>query len=172
MKTKISFADAASELESLCETIDNLDDIGPLISRLFEEKKESLADSVDRRLRYRYFLESQIAKAEEIELAWNSRKETLQRIRNHLNNHTLMTMKANPGLKFNGALGGFRIQKSPPKLILEESKIAKEYIIEETVTKPDRVAIFSLLKSGIPVEGAHLEQGEHIRITKEISNEN
>lgn len=168
---KISFADAASELEDLCQKIDKAEEIGPLLQSLFEERHESFVDSVDRKIRYRAYLESQINKAMEISEAWQIRANNLSNIKEKLDYLIFNTIKANPNLKFQGRLGGFRLQKSNPKLVIDEKILASQFFIEHKLTKPNRNAILTALDAGETVEGAHLEQGEHLRTTKEISNE-
>jgi hypothetical protein len=168
---KISFVDAASELEELCQKIDNAEEIGPLLQQLFEQRHESFIDSVDRKIRYRAYLESQMQKANHLASVWDSRSHSLAMILSDLNNIIVNTIKANPNLKFQGRLGGFRLQKSPKKLILDEEKLASQFFSEQKITKPNKELIMEYLNCGSEVEGARFEQGEHLRTTKEIANE-
>lgn len=57
----------------------------------------------------------------------------------------------------------FKLQNSAPKLIIDEAKVSDKFKMQITTMVIDKERIKSALKDGIPVEGATLEQGQHIR---------
>ena len=66
--------------------------------------------------------------------------------------------------KFNTDLFSFNVQKNPPTLVIDEGvEILKEYYIPQD-PKLDTATIKEMLKSGVTLDFAHLEQGEGVRI--------
>lgn len=62
-----------------------------------------------------------------------------------------------------GALFSARIQKNPPKVVIDdESAIPAEYTVVERTVRRDQIK--KALQSGEDVPGAHLEQTESLRI--------
>lgn len=166
--SKISFADAAADFERICDTIDNLDEIGPLVTNLFEKRQQTFAEKVDFMLRARWYLESQVEHSHAMIEDFQKRCKALTRSRDSLNQYVLMTMRASPDLEFRGKYGGFRIQKSPKRLVLDETKLPASFFKEEILRKPDKEKILEAIVAGEEISGASQEQGEHVRITKEM----
>lgn len=58
----------------------------------------------------------------------------------------------------------FKLQNSPAAVeMLDETKIPDSYKIVKTVTSVDKKKILEDLKIGVPVDGAELRQGTHVR---------
>lgn len=58
----------------------------------------------------------------------------------------------------------FKLQASPAAAeIIDESKIAESYKVTKTITSVDKKKILEDLKIGVPVEGAVLKVGSHVR---------
>lgn len=59
----------------------------------------------------------------------------------------------------------FKIYKSPPKLVIDDKeKIPEQFLVIKTDVLIDNAALKTELKSGKPMEGAHLESGHYIKI--------
>lgn len=182
MENKITFREAAEDMERLCDQIDDLegDQIGVLVQELLKRSQENLADSVDRRISFIRYCESQEAKAREMRNVWETRLRKFEKLQEKIRLDTLATMKANPGISFSGTDEKFRVQKnSQPKLIhplsvhKEQFEVVEidsfttlmhEYVLEKTVYILDKEALKKDLKSGKNITGSSLEIGEHIRI--------
>lgn len=166
-QNRISFSQAASDLEHICDTIDNLeDDIGPIIEKLFSERIESFSESVDRRIKYIAYLDSQILLCHENEKDWYLRRQRLQKTLNQIKSRTIETIKANPNLKYKGKLGSFVLRKSASVIIDDISLLPQEFVQIKSETIPLKNDIKQSLKSGKPVSGAKLEERENLQITK------
>ena len=73
-------------------------------------------------------------------------------------------MQATGKTKFKTDLFSFNVQKNPPTLVIDdEGNIPAVYYIQQE-PELDTTAIKDLLKSGIKLSFAHLEQGEGVRI--------
>ena len=73
-------------------------------------------------------------------------------------------MQAAGRTKFSTPLFTFAMQKNPPALVVDdENAIPEQYKTIVTKTEIDKAAIKEACKTGT-VEGAHLEQGESLRI--------
>lgn len=58
----------------------------------------------------------------------------------------------------------FKLQNSPAAVeMLDEAKIPDAYKIVKTVTSVDKKKVLEDLKIGVPVDGAELRQGTHVR---------
>lgn len=165
----ISFADAASNLERICQDIEHTDLHGIIEHELeFHSAKESLAANVDRRYSYIQYLQSQIDFAEKERGSWAKRVGTLTAALESIRDHTLNTMLANPGLKFVGHFGGFQATRSAPALeVFDVKKVPSEFkeLKEEYVV--DRASLKNHLIQGGSADGARLTQNMHIRMIKE-----
>lgn len=64
--------------------------------------------------------------------------------------------------KVQGRLFSVAIQKNPPSLIVDESKLDDEYF--KVVKQADNSRIKDLLKAGVKIQGAELVSGESLRI--------
>src|SRR3990167_1395036 len=102
---KISFADAALEVERICDEIEDLEEIDERVSSLFSEAIENLSETVDRRVRFLDYLDSQIKQATENVDIFHHRKKILEKTKDQVKQRTVETIKANPKLKFKGTLG-------------------------------------------------------------------
>lgn len=57
----------------------------------------------------------------------------------------------------------FKLQNNAPKLVIDDTKIPDGFKMQVVTTVVDKERIKSALKDGIPVQGASLEQGQHVR---------
>ena len=56
------------------------------------------------------------------------------------------------------------VQNTKARVVVDEDHLPKKYFVEKVVSKPDKVAIYDLLKAGEVIEGAHLEKNQTLRI--------
>ncbi len=182
LKNKISLYDAAKELEGICAQVDDLegDEIGELVGELLNRARASSVESVDRRIDYIRFAESQAQMAREMRNTWEKRLRTFERVAESIKANTLSIIKTNPGIPFEGSVEKFRVCKNAqPKLIhpltiqryqteiiLPDSftPFLDEYIETKTIHVLNKEALKKDLKAGKEILGAALELGEHIRI--------
>lgn len=87
-------------------------------------------------------------------------ENNIQRIKDALQ----AAMEATGKTKFKTALFGFGIQKNPPSAVLDDEKMIPAWYLIPQDPKIDRAAILKDLKAGKEVPGAHMEQGESLRI--------
>lgn len=67
--------------------------------------------------------------------------------------------------KFQTALHSFRIQKNPPKVVIDKPDIIPEGFLIAQEPKVDTRSLLNYLKDGNVVVWAHLEQSEGLRIS-------
>ncbi len=162
----ISFSEAATNLEAMCLEIDTAEELTAAIQALFKESVQDLEKSVDRRISYIKYAESQIASAKESANQWVRRQRHFESMLEKIKQNTVEVIKANPGVPYNGSLGALKVQKNPaPSLIIEEGDLEKfpsQYL--RTIQTLNRDAVKIDLMSGIEVDGAKLQWGEHLRI--------
>lgn len=167
----ISMSDAARDLEVICEAVTEVDDITPLIAELFESRKLDLAQSVDQRIRWLEYLDSQITHCDKIAKMWADRKSSVQKVLDRIKLKTMEEIKSFSDEKGStvpmvGSLGGFKIVKnSKPTLIVDENDedIKGFYTVEKVETVIDKAALRQDLMNGIKMKAARLHHGEHLR---------
>ncbi len=170
MTDRLSFADAANELENLCQQIDETEEnLGELVSQLFNRAQDTLKDSIDRRIKFIKYAESQIIVAKDMRDEWAHRAQMFEKTIEYIKENTKQVIKMNPGLPMKGNIGGFKLYKnSMPSLhILPGARIPDQYWLYP-MPVIDKVKMRDDLKKDIAVEGAFLEYGEHVRIGLEI----
>lgn len=164
---KLSFSEAAADLEILCEQIDDGADINQLVTQLFNRAQDELKDAVDRRIKFIKYAESQVVIAKEMRDEWAARAKRFEKAMEYIKNNTKEVIKANPNIPYKGTIGGFKLYKnSQPSLkLIDEVFDELDYVkvVEETVFESDRLR--QDLKDGKIVMGASLEYGEHLRIS-------
>lgn len=101
-------------------------------------------------------------KAEETRLS--SKRKSLENNIKRIKDNLFNAMKITGKEKFKTDLFSFGIQKSPAKLVIDDSSLIPEKYYVEQAPKLDEQQLKSDLKSGIECKYAHLEQGEHVRI--------
>lgn len=179
-QAKITLREAASSLETLCEELDDLEKIGPLLEKLFEEKEEDLKKAVDRRIRYFLYLNASIEQAKQMRDAWIKRARILESAKHYIEENTKFIMAGVNGLKFKGDLGELRVQKnSVPTLKIpkELSNIEGKFLEPEQAEslgvykeclklgyKFSSTLVKEKLKDGQDIPGFSLEYGSHVRI--------
>lgn len=182
MHTKLSFRECAEDMERLCDQIDDLEgeELGVLVLELLDRSKHTLQESVDRRIAFIRYCESQEAKARELRNAWEARLRKFEKLTEKIKTDTLETMKANPGVPFHGTHEKFRVQKnSQPKLVhpltlrkeqievveIDEFAPLLDTFIESKIVHVLRKDLLKdAIKQGFKQTGVSLEIGEHIRI--------
>ncbi len=163
----ISFYDAATNLERICEDIDYADDITQELKDVFAEANDNLTTAVDRRISYIKYCESQIDAALNMREEWNDRAKKFQKILERIKLETIDTIKANPNLPYRGEMGKLRVQRnSAPTLCIDEANFApsQNCYIEKISKTLNKQMIIEELKAGNEISGAWLEYGEHLRI--------
>lgn len=162
----ISFAEAATSLEALCAEIDTAPELTEAIKDLFVESVADLEKSVDRRISYIKYAESQIVAAKESAHQWVRRQRHFESMLEKIKQNTVEVIKANPGVPYKGNLGVLKVQKNPaPSVVLADDcleRIPSQYI--RVIQTVNRDAVKEDLKNGIEVAGAKLEWGEHLRV--------
>ena len=73
-------------------------------------------------------------------------------------------MTATGKTKFKTALFSFSVQKNPPSAVLDDEKMLPAWYFIPQDPRIDKASILKDLKDGKEVQGAHLEQGESLRI--------
>lgn len=182
MDKKLSFREAAEEMERLCDQVDDLegDQIGILVIELLNRQQQTMIETVDKRIALLRYCESQEAKAREMRNLWETRLRTFEKFTDNIKSYTLMTIKANPGIPYHGSTEKFRVQKNSQAKLIHPLSVHKEqieivemdcftnaldtYIESKTVYVLNKEALKKDLKSGKEIFGTSLETGEHIRI--------
>lgn len=160
----ISLHEAASNLERICDTIDSVDDISAELQSAFAEAGQDLASSVDRRISYIKYCESQIDAARNMREEWDDRAKKFETILDRIKQDAIAAIKANPNLPYKGMLGKLRVQKnSTPYLVLDPDFDIMPYVVK-LEPRIDRSEIIKALKEGKEVPHAKLEYGEHLRV--------
>jgi predicted RNA-binding protein with RPS1 domain len=95
----------------------------------------------------------------------SDRAEKLKKQHKNLKEYLFESMDVTGKIKFKTALFNFSIQNNPPAVsILDESLIADEFKISETIVKLDKRAIMERLKNKEIITGAELTQGRKLVI--------
>lgn len=109
-------------------------------------------------------LEGEAVKLKTEETRLLSKRKSLENNIKRIKDNLFNAMKITGKKKFKTDLFSFGIQKSPAKLVIDDSSLIPEKYYVEQAPKLDEQRLKSDLKSGIECEYAHLEQGEHVRI--------
>ena len=109
-------------------------------------------------------LEGEAVKLKTEETRLLSKRKSLEKNIKRIKDNLFNAMKITGKEKFKTDLFSFGIQKSPAKLVIDDSSLIPEKYYVEQAPKLDEQRLKSDLKSGIECEYAHLEQGEHVRI--------
>lgn len=185
--SKLSFAEAAGDLERICQQIDNQEEtIEETLHEIFTQARDTLMEAVDRRIKYIKYTESQVRLAKEMRDEWSDRAQRLEKALEYIKDDTKAVIKENPGIPFRGSLGSVKIYKNAtPSLRIEPDslKLAKqtheiveyagtlapmEYVEMKEVRVLNKEKLKNDLKAGKEIPGISLEQGDHVRITLEI----
>lgn len=161
----ISFYEASQRLEYMCDAVDSTEITDELIKD-FAECKEDFSSAVDQRISYIKYCESQIDLATKMQNEWHDRASKFKNIIARIKQNTIDTINANPNLPYKGKLGSVRIQKnSVPALRYDEDDFLHNERYRKISYSVDTQMLTRDLKQGIPVPGASLEWGEHLRIS-------
>lgn len=159
---KISFFEAASQLEAICTTVDSADEITEAIEDIFSVSMTTLSESVDRRIAFLEYAESQIEHAKKRRDKWANRAKQFERALERIKTNTIQVMKNAPDLPYRGELGTLKIQKnSQPSVIVDETSLHSDYC--NVSYAPNRTRIKEAILDGTEVAGARLEYGEHLK---------
>ena len=109
-------------------------------------------------------LEGEAVKLKTEETRLLSKRKSLENNIKRIKDNLFNAMKITGKEKLKTDLFSFGIQKSPAKLVIDDSSLIPEKYYVEQAPKLDEQRLKSDLKSGIECEYAHLEQGEHVRI--------
>lgn len=109
-------------------------------------------------------LEGEAVKLKTEETRLLSKRKSLENNIKRIKDNLFNAMKITGKEKIKTDLFSFGIQKSPAKLVIDDSSLIPEKYYVEQAPKLDEQRLKSDLKSGIECEYAHLEQGEHVRI--------
>lgn len=168
-KKPISFAEAAQDLEALCEKIDEIEDVGPIIQQMFTRAQDDLKATVDRRIKFLKYAESQMTMAKKMRDQWGDRAQRFEKTIEYIKNDTLQTMKLNPNLPYRGSIGGFKVfRNSQPSIIYTDDFIPAEYIEESIVVTTNKEKLRKDLLEGKEIPGCKLQYGEHIRVSLDV----
>lgn len=169
----ISFAEAASNLERICQDIDESEIDNIIANEIgFNAAKDALVKNVDRRINYLQYLRSQISYAEKERASWSERLARLVLLEERIKFNTVKTLQANKGLKFAGYRGTIVLTNSNPTVIVnDESLIPAEYKEAKMTHIIKKSLIKTAILKGESVDGARLERKAHIKILKESSSQ-
>lgn len=161
----ISMSDAASDLERLCDDLENLPGLSIQVQELFAEKQDILAEAVDKRIRYMEYLKSQIDHTEHMVDKWNKRYSHLVQILDAIKSEALFLAKSS-SVPLKGSLGKFKVVKnSRPTLQItdenhEDLANYKKVIVKTAI---DKDALKDDILAGKEITGVSLVFGEHLR---------
>lgn len=109
-------------------------------------------------------LEGEAVKLKTEETRLLSKRKSLENNIKRIKDNLFNAMKITGKEKIKTDLFSFGIQKSPAKLVIDDSSLIPEKYYVEQAPKLDEQRLKLDLKSGIECKYAHLEQGEHVRI--------
>lgn len=184
--SKLSFAEAAHDLEQLCEQIDDAENISAMLHDMFDRARETLQESVDKRIKYVKYAETQLRLAKEMRDEWATRAQRFEKALEYIKDNTKEVIKANPGIPFRGSLGSVKVCKnSVPSLRIDPDCVIlakhtqelveymgviapEEYIENIEIRVLNKEKLKADLKAGKEVPGITLEHGDHVRITLDV----
>lgn len=159
MSTLYSIADellTISQTEEIDETelIEQLD----ALASAFTDKAEDISKLIRN-------LESDAAAYDEESKRLSANKKTAQNRITSLKRYIQDNMTALDLKQLKAGVFKLGVQKNPPRVVIEdESRLPEQYLEQFTETRIDKSAIKDALQQGTVVPGAHLEQGESLRI--------
>lgn len=150
------------ELEEMIDTGEYDDDVlldtWESIDAVFEDKADGYAKVIAN-----MSATADAIRAEEKRLA--DRRRTIENGIKRLKENLQHAMIEADKRKFKTQLFSFGIQPNPPKVVIDdELEIPEQYLVIRKELVLDKTALKDDLKSGKQVRGAHLEQGESLRI--------
>lgn len=180
---KISLAEAARELEAVCDKISESDEYDVHLQAAFSDALNELSSSVDRRISFITYLDGAVDQAKNIEKMWQKRRRILERMLDRLKEYTLQNMLMEPNIYFRGKLGELKVRtaglaKMHLKGVLDQ---VDGKFIDETdeatlktlnpykrFLKPgfilDRGLLKQALERGEKLEDAMIEKGKSVQV--------
>lgn len=165
----INFAMEAAAIEMLSEYFDPVPDQGAIqdtiLAELLKQREEDFTHTVDRRIKFIKYVESQLEAAKGELERWKKRRDKMEALLEAIKKDTIDVMHANPSLSYKGELGTLKVQRnSQPSLVLTGGfEAPKDYIRLDPVL--DRAKLKTALIQGAVIPGAELKHGEHLRVT-------
>lgn len=99
-------------------------------------------------------------RAEALLVLSNAAKNVIRRLEANIK----LALETSGESEFLGNDFRFKLQASPGSVVIDsEDAVEGAYKVTETITKIDKKRVAEDLKAGVPVKGAHLERGTHIR---------
>jgi len=159
------FLEAATDLNELCDMIDDGIDINEQLQEEFKIALDDVVGAVDRR---KYFLAEVNSK---IELAKSKRDEakksikTFENIRDRVIETTKYVVSENPNIPFKDSLGKkLIVLKNPaPTLIVNGEWEGSDYAKIVNTVELDKIKLKEDLIAGSTVDFAKIEYGTHLR---------
>lgn len=94
----------------------------------------------------------------------SARKKTNENNIKSLKEYVRMSMVVAQREKVKTPLFSISVQKSPARLVLDESKVPEQYWKTETVRSIDKDTVKKIVQSGTSIPGAAIVQDTHLRI--------
>lgn len=185
----ISLADVAYMVERFCEWLqENKDDevsLGEWLNGEIQggEIEITLKESVDKRIRFKTYLDGAIPAAKDMRDMWANRVKALDRALEWWKNDTKFVLENSTCAQFKGSLGTLKLQNNSvrslevdiPKTSVTISNVIGEIGTEFSWVDPRFTrtiaykalnidAIKMALEAGEVIPWARLEQGQHVRI--------
>lgn len=142
------------------EKLDSIDDITP---EIIEDSLVLLKDDLDKKIinvvAYIRNLEYKLDAMENYEARMYLRCSRLKKKIERLKEYIKFNLQQCNVMKVEGAEFDVLLRKCPPKLVIEEDKLATGWFTTVLVRTVNKERIKEALNRKEPVEGAHLEQG-------------
>lgn len=122
-----------------------------------EEKLESYAAIINQ-----LTADEQMLKAEEERLA--KKRKSVSANKDRMKAAVMAYMDAKGSVKENAGTFTISFRKSQAVNIIDEALISGDYLVTETVTKVDKMAIKNAIKNGTTVEGAEIVENRSVVI--------
>lgn len=138
-------------------------ELPPEIETQLDLAQGNLAEKVDR---YRYIIEALESRAKyfaEIEKQMKGAKKVFENQRDRLRERLRFAIKATGGRELAGHDWRYLLSPGKDKLVIDEEKLAPEYLRERIVKEPDRDHIEDVLRCGFDLEGVTVEKVETLR---------
>ncbi len=180
---KPTLASVAAELALLLDEIDSHDgEITADIIARFDDASLAVADKCDRWIGYLDSLKAMSAALKERKDRAAKAQKSVDALQARLKDYLKGVLATNPGVPFKGSEGSLALQKNPesvryaftrdertiyavvPQATLEMFSDLHNYVTAITSLVVDSVKVKEALKSGVILDFATLERGEHVRI--------
>jgi len=164
MNKKLSLYSIASEMANITKVIEeNLGEIPEDLEKRMCVIETQYPEKIDGYSQIMKRIDHEIAYYKEQSQTFSRAAKTFDNFKKRMKENIKQAMSMLNKDRLDGNSVYFKLGKSKAKLIIDESELPKEYLIQVTTYEPDKKRIREILEQGLDIPGAHLEESHTLR---------